>query len=124
MGLDTYAVIPNDPDDGEAGGTTAPPEPFEGINLIGGMFSGGGASFRGKCYDGMVEEATGVSLYEEFIPPETVAEMADKLEANPPKGHRRGMSEDDDDWDEYDGADLVKFFVVCRENGYGLHGWW
>ena len=48
----------------------------------GGMLSGNGeASFRGKVYADIVEEATGISLYDAHISNKTVRVMADKLDA-------------------------------------------
>ena len=55
-----------------------------GIDLCGGVFSNGVTSFRGKVCDLFVSEVTGVSLSQEWIPPETLAEMADKLTACDP----------------------------------------
>lgn len=113
MGLDSYAVLP-EPED-EEGYTiypAAPDDAFAGIHLCGGMFSGGqgSSSFRGKVYADAIERATGVSLYQEYIPPDVVAKMADDMTERPP---------DDDAAD-----DLVKFFQVCKASGYGLSGWW
>ena len=47
-----------------------------GIELCGGMYSDGVTSFRGKVYDMFVLKVTGVSLYEEWLPPEMISEMA------------------------------------------------
>jgi hypothetical protein len=44
-----------------------------------GMHSDGVISFRGKWYDPLVAHVTGVSLYQEWIPPETVREMSAAL---------------------------------------------
>jgi len=55
-----------------------------GISLCGGVFSDGDTSFRGKVYDRLVSEVTGVSLYQEpleSLEPDTVA--------NPHGRHRR-----------------------------------
>lgn len=57
MGLDTYAYNDKGMMDDKL---------FEGADhLCGGMFSGGGASFRGKVYNGFIEDITGVTLYQE-----------------------------------------------------------
>jgi hypothetical protein len=71
MGLDNYPA--RDPD-----GTLLPEdeEAFRkaGIRLCSGLFSDGTVSFRGKVYDDLVEQVTRVTLYREWIPPETVWE--------------------------------------------------
>lgn len=89
MGLDTYAMLAAQ--DGEP--HTAPDEPFAGLKLCGGMYSGGAgsSSIRGKVYDEVVLEATGESLYQERIEPETVAEMARRLRAAVDEAKRAGV---------------------------------
>lgn len=154
MGLDTYAAIPNpnyDPDKAEAaknasGSTSeevsnddaryewlvAPSKPFAGIQLIGGLFSGGegASSFRGKVYNDLIEDVTGVSLYQHIIEAEVVAQMADALAAYASTPHEDSDEDSDDDGYgrgyEYseDLESLVRFFAVCKENGYSLSGWW
>ena len=72
MGLDSYWL------DGDKKKASVPGH----FRLVGGMLSGhGNDSFRGKCYAGLVESVTGVSLYQELIAPEVVREMSDKLGA-------------------------------------------
>jgi hypothetical protein len=88
MGLDTYAT--------ELGADgkwhPAPDEPFAGIHLVGGMFSGGAgsSSMRGKVYANVVRAATGESLYEERIDPDRVARMAGRLRAAVEEAKRAG----------------------------------
>jgi hypothetical protein len=48
--------------------------------LCGGIESGGWESFRGKVYADLVEYITGASLYQKWIPPETVQKMSKALE--------------------------------------------
>jgi hypothetical protein len=119
MGLDTFAVLSEKDDGGKY--TTAPNEPFAGIELCGGMFSGGSASssMRGKVYAGVVEQATGESLYTEYLEPSVVADMADRLEVFA----KKPFVPDDmiDSKEELD--NLVRYFQVCRDNKYGLCGW-
>lgn len=108
MGLDTYARNSND----ENGALTDQQKQAfasAGINLCGGMFSGQGndGSFRGKVYAHLIEQATGVSLYQDWIEPSTVEGMYEKL---------TDMKEDIDN--------LVKFLDVCVDCGLGLTGWW
>lgn len=115
MGLDTYArkeVTCNEcgqgkvrklPEDAAAAFEDA------GIELCGGMFSsnGDGGSFRGKVYNGLVEAATGQSLYQEWIEPERVSQMFDDI-------HNARV----------DLENLEKFLAVCDKYGLGLQGWW
>ena len=77
MGLDTYAMQRGAEGDWEV----APDEPFDGIQLCGGLCSGGqdSSSIRGKVYELVVRAATGESLYQERIEPERVAAMARRL---------------------------------------------
>jgi hypothetical protein len=88
VGLDTYAVARGE--DGKW--RAAPDKPFEGLCLIGGMHSGGAgsSSIRGKVYGEAVEAATGESLYQRRIEPETVTEMARRLRAAVEQAKRVG----------------------------------
>ena len=116
MGLDTYAVIE---EDGQR--KRAPADAFPAdLRLCGGLLSGHGdtGSFRGKVYSDLIESITGESLYQEFIPPATVAEMSRKLDADDGSGF------EDEGLGYKDLPDLRRFFAVCRERGFGLVGWW
>ena len=88
MGLDTFATVRGA--DGEW--TPAPDEPFAGIHLVGGVFSGGAgsSSMRGKVYANVVGAATGESLFQERIEPAAVAEMARRLRAAVEVAQRTG----------------------------------
>lgn len=121
MGLDTYAVMVKE--DGEF--EFADPALFKDVgSLCGGIFSGNGndGSFRGKVYDQVVEEATGETLYQELIPPETVARMSEAFDG--------WLAAHPYDYEgEYDITiaelqALADFLRVCKEHGLGLHGWW
>ena len=148
MGLDTFASAKGP--DGEW--HAAPDQPFAGLRLVGGMYSGGqgSSSMRGKVYDEVVLEATGESLYQALIEPATVAEMARRLRAAVEEAKRAGThaaqrrvgsldeegqfamaTEDLTAFDvggvEIDAAeaeDLARWFEVCAENGYAVQGWW
>ena len=111
LGLDTYAVISHMVDKNLIH-ARAPNDKFNNIDLCGGLFSGTGASFRGKIYADLVEEITNVSLYSEYIEPSVVSNMHDDLKTH--------IHKDDDP----EIIELVKFFRVCKDNGYGLIGWW
>ncbi len=130
MGLDNYAA--RHP---EGGLTEEDRQAFEeaGIDLCGGLESGGIVSFRGKMYARLVEHVTGVSLYQEWIPPKVVRRMAKAL-------NRYTAEELAEIWDEVDPlpdslgpdachsdretGDLQRFFAICAERGLGLIGWW
>jgi hypothetical protein len=95
-----------------------------GISLCGGMFSDGVTCFRGKVYDRFVSEVTGVSLYQEWIPPEEVGEMADALAAVDPETINEQLELSD-----YDAVspgeihDLQKLFRLCADRGLGIIAW-
>jgi len=99
-----------------------------GINLCGGMMSGNGnnGSFRGKVYAEAVEEITSESLYEEWLPPETVATMTQALMERFDELVALMWVEEDapSERQQEEAESLVRFFQVCRKHGLGLHGWW
>ncbi len=64
-----------------------------GIQLCGGMNSGTGGSFRGKVYADVVEHVSGVSLYEEWIPPDVVRAMAEAFDRCDPEAVEREMAD-------------------------------
>jgi hypothetical protein len=83
--------------------------------LCGSMYSGGDGSFRGKVYVELVQEITGTSLYDNWIPPGTVREMA---AAFGPGDHPSAEHSDEEV------RQLAAFFRVCGDRGLGLVGWW
>jgi len=115
MGLDNFWELP----DG-----SEPPDLNPPLNLCGGMFSGhGGGSFRGKVYNGLIEEITGVSLYQDKIDNDTIIEMALALsEVDPGSEVIRRHSGWDTAEDEF--KDLVRMFMTYAEMGAVLRGWW
>jgi hypothetical protein len=120
MGLDTYASNTS-----EAVKLTEEQEQAfvqAGIELCGGMFSGDGGSFRGKIYAPLISQITGVSLYEDWIPPEKVRRMYRKLAAVDPET----ADSEYDLWNLHSDEilELRKFFKVCAEYNLGLIGWW
>ena len=118
MGLDTYALRGPDKEL-----TKEDLEAFEAadIHLCGGIVSGPPDSFRGKVYYKLVEDITGESLYQEWIPPERVKKMYEGLtKCNPEEAakgnYRYSITESEI-------VDLRKFFKVCAERNLGLYGW-
>lgn len=128
MGLDTFAMQT----------VVAPAEAFDGITLCGGMFSScGSASFRGKVYDSFIQWVTGDehTLYEQHTDFEAVKEIRNQLalffveNKDDTKAqelldeiHNNAQLEYSITVDEV--RNLLKFFDVCVEKGYTLHGWW
>ena len=124
MGLDTYAATP--PDGGELSEGDIKAFREADIQLCGGVFSGNSGSFRGKVYDLLILQVTGVSLYQEWIPPDAVREMARAFDESDPEavaqqmqgtGRRHG-------WSAAEIIELRKFFRVCAERNLGLVNWW
>jgi hypothetical protein len=95
-----------------------------GIDLCGGLCSDGLTSFRGKIYDFLVAEVTGESLYEPWLPPETLGEMADKLAECDPEtvGERLDLGER---FTPSPGEirDLTRLLRLCADRGLGLIAW-
>lgn len=120
MGLDTFASRSQD----DIVLTAEDLQAFAdaNINLCGGIYSGGGndGSFRGKVYTSMIFELTDFSLFQEWIPPETVTAMFEALSACLPE-EKATPSYDNSDIEIFE---LVKFFNVCSERGLGLINWW
>ena len=123
MGLDNYASrTPGDvsltPEDEAA---------FAGIELCGGIMSGGEASFRGKVYWDIVYDITEECLSDIWLPPETVALMASRLAERTPAE----LAARNDELDTYrdmrtnadEMANLQRFFAVCAERGLGIIAW-
>jgi len=119
MGLDTYAVrVP-----GNVELTDEDIRAFQeaDITLCGGLFSGNDGSFRGKVYASYVQEITGESLYEMWLPPETVRKMYHAMVA-----YERSPEQDASSMvpTHFEHLELCKFFKVCSERGLGLVGWY
>jgi hypothetical protein len=126
MGLDTYASRSSD----DVMLTEEDERAFfnAGIELCGGLFSGNDGSFRGKVYWDVVFEVTEVSLTTEWLPPETVREMAAKLNAVSPEElaeindyARTRYTGSPTNADEM--MSLQCFFTICANRGLGLIGW-
>ena len=123
MGLDVYAV--RSP---ELGLSEEDEQAFEeaGIELCGGIYSGDPGSFRGKVYDMLILDLTGMSLYQVWIPPETVREMAEMLQRVDPESFEKELAKNYR-WEDYSAhtiEHLRKFFDVCAKRGLGLAGSW
>lgn len=124
MGLDTFAVIVGQ--DGEA--EPAPDEPFKGLRLCGGMYSGGSdsSSIRGKVYAAVVSAATGQSLYQDRIEPATVTAMAARFRAAVEEAKRAGIEVLDVAGEEInarEAEDLARWLDICAERAYAIEAW-
>jgi len=122
MGLDNF--VSRSPDD-----VVLTPEDERafaesGIALCGSMNTDGVTSFRGKVYSMFVTDVTGESLFEEWLAPETVAGMAEKLAACDPDTARERLDLDED-FVPSPGEirDLQKLFRVCADRGLGIIAW-
>jgi len=126
MGLDNYAVYGTEhhkcPTD-VSESNLLPDSLFEGIDLGHGMFSGQGSAFRGKRYDSWVQYATGMTLYEEIIDPDTVQAIADELRVSTtPEFFAAYVNEYDISFQE--AQDLLKWFEIAAAEGATVIGWW
>ena len=124
MGLDTYAAYGKDHNNYvEDGSNLLPDAYFTKNNLCGGLFSGGGPSFRGKIYDDYVTWATGETLYNEEIDPDTVKHMADMLVKASFDDFAR---ETGNSWEitEEDTKQLAEWFRVVADHNGIVVGWW
>lgn len=97
---------------------------LEGLSLCGGMFSGNGedGSFRGKVYSEGVESETGVSLYEDEIPPETLRLMAEAMIKGSGVTVEQVMESPREHIDKV--GDLVVLFAVGAKHGCSLISWY
>ena len=119
MGLDTYAT--RGPDKELTEEDLAAFEAAD-IRLCEGVRSGMTYGFRGKVYDDLVQEITGESLYQNWIPPETVKEMYEALtKCNPEEAAKGNYFYS---ITESDIINLRRFFKVCAERNLGLVGSW
>lgn len=126
MGLDTFAS--RTPDDVVLSDEDVAAFREARVDLCGGIHSDGVTSIRGKVYAELVREATGVSLFQDWIGPDEVLSLSLALDAYSAEDLARL-------WDGLDGhgepthppheaAQLALFFRICAERGLGLIGWW
>lgn len=117
MGLDNFWVAT--PDSKESMSCDLDPP----LELCGGLFSDrGSGSFRGKVYNDYVQSITGVSLYEDVIHPETIEEMALKLEKCIEECQDSPEYCEDLVWNER--KDLARMFRYYADRGAYLVSWY
>ena len=109
---------------------------FNGEDLtlsVYGMCSGTGpdGSFRGKVYADFVLNVTGESLYDERIEPETLIQMADRIEkwmAHPELDIYKYIAANEPSWNTdtllQDWTKLAKLFRAFGKSGFYLTAWW
>ena len=95
------------------------------FKICGGVFSGhGNDSFRGKVYNRLVEDITGVSLYGDpetcEVPVEAVKQMAIDLEET----EWRDSYIQNYDIEEEEFKDLVRMFRLHADAGHYLLAWY
>lgn len=122
LGLDTYASrTPGDieltPEDEEAFAKAE-------VELCGGMFSGEGASFRGKVYLDVVDRVADASLMRDWISPEEVRELWVAFERADEQAVADASSDDHYPVTVEEVEHLRAFLRVCAERGLGLIGWY
>jgi hypothetical protein len=124
MGLDNYAVYGTEHakyDHTEGASNGIPDDLFPENRLCGGMFSGGGNSFRGKMYNDVVEFFTGHSLYSDILIPQDVSEIYDALSQVTKEEYTTEFLDSDLDickvsYEQF--KDLTEWFgVVVKEQG-------
>jgi hypothetical protein len=123
MGLDTYAAPKFSDEETLPAVQQKIEQDFAGcLGLMGGMFSGGGNSFRGKVYNGLVESITGESLYQDRINNVVVCRMAILISY---AAKAKVPHEASDLWDaSQDLKPLAEWFTIAADNGYDVVGWW
>lgn len=87
----------------------------------------GGNYFRGKLYAELIQFVSGVWIYQTWIPPETVKEMAEAFERRDAEATIREFRRKAHPIYEHSAvevADLAAFFRVCADRGLGLVGSW
>lgn len=118
MGLDTIAITRKNE---KFENVDAPNSWFKGTEtLVRGAF-GDINWIRGKYYNPLVEELTGVSLYQESISNQTVDKIATILE-NKTESYTSSLSGHTYPLKEI--STLAKWFRAAANKGCFLEGWW
>lgn len=116
MGLDNYASRSPGLDL-----TEEDRKAFEEADIHLGQGDGG---FRGKLYQELILNVTGVSLYQDWIPPEVVRGMCEALERCDPEEATKRTSFYEAGRMPSSVSELRKFFRVCVERNLGLVSSW
>ena len=116
MGLDNYASTSPDLDL-----TDEDLKAFEAADIHLGQ---GPDGFRGKLYQELISNIAGVSLYDDWIPPEVVRQMWVALERCDPEEVTKDIKVYKDSNSPFAVGELRKFFRVCVERNLGLVSSW
>ena len=90
--------------------------------VCGGLLSGNGdSSFRGKVYNNIVVNVTGVSLYEDRIEPETIKTMNEAIQACDHETARQYATYElgEEEWDNF-----KKMWNAHTKAGHYLVSWY
>jgi hypothetical protein len=120
MGLDTYASrVPREMAPGEKLYVLTEDDikAFQAVKIQLCEYRPG--AFRGRMYAAIVQNATGVSLYEEWISPEQVQQMCQALERELRQAKARSTKHTAKTIKH-----LLRFFRVCVERDLGIVGDW
>lgn len=92
------------------------------FNVCGGICSGhGNASFRGKVYNSIIEEITGMSLYQEKISSENVKVMNEIIQECTFEGAKSCASYN---IDEKEWTNFQKMWKAHSDADHYLISWW
>jgi hypothetical protein len=128
MGLDTYAYYGGlSPQATAEGDNMMPDHLFPPNRLCGGLFSGGGASFRGKVYNEWIEWCTNgkYTLYTEELSENQVRDIYDALyRKQEDTYYKQFVRETGSDITYGQTIDLLKWFEIVVDNKGVVVGWW
>jgi hypothetical protein len=128
MGLDNFAVYGSEhPKYDHTEGASIPDDLFPDNRLCGGLFSGGGNSFRGKVYNDIVEFFTNYSLYSDELTPDQVKDIYLMLcQVTEDRFLREYVAEGMNTWEvEYrELKDLTEWFGVVVSEGGSVISWY
>ena len=86
--------------------------------------SGLAPALRGKVYLSIVYAVAGMSLCEDWIPPQDVARLAAAFEACDPEAAADASKDDHYPVTAREVRALRDLFRLCADRGIGLLGWW
>jgi hypothetical protein len=127
MGLDTFAYYGALSPDATDAHKMMPDRLFPPNGLCGGLFSGGGASFRGKVYNEWIEWCTygRYTLYTEELSENQVRDIYDAMYLKQEDTYyKKFVRETGSDITYGQTIDLLKWFEIVVDNKGVVVGWW
>lgn len=129
MGLDNFAVYGSSHpsyDHSYGADNSMPNHLFPSNKLCGGLFSGGGNSFRGKVYDDLVQYFTDYTLYSDELFPEDVMDIASTLNQITQEKYDEWVRVTGNSWEiSYDEVkELAVWFGVVASNEGSVVSWY